>query len=92
MKQEQAVALAQRALIWLADEPEALGAFLVVSGASPGDLRARAQDPEFLGFLLEHLLQSDALVLAFARDAGVPPDLPARARAALPGGDVPNWT
>lgn len=92
MKQEQAIALGQRALIWLALEPDALGAFLAASGAGPADLRARAQDPEFLGFLLEHLLQSDALVLAFARDAGVAPDQPARARAALPGGDLPNWT
>ena len=92
MKQEQAIELGQRALIWLAGEPDALGAFLAASGAGPADLRARAADPEFLGFLLDFLLQSDALVLAFARDAGAPPDLPARARAALPGGDLPNWT
>ncbi len=92
MKQEQAIELAQRALIWLAGEPDALGGFLAASGAGAAEVRARAADPEFLGFVLEHLLQSDALVLAFAEDAGLPPDLPARARAALPGGDAPDWT
>ncbi len=92
MKTEQATALAQEALIWLAGRPEALEGFLAASGAGPDDLRAGAADPEFLGFVLDHLLQSEDLVIAFARDAGVPPDRPARARAALPGGYVPDWT
>lgn len=92
MKQEQAIELGQRALVWLAGQPDALGAFLAASGAEPADVRARAGDPEFLGFVLEHLLQSDALVVAFAQDAGVATGLPARARAALPGGYVPDWT
>ncbi len=92
MKSEQAAALAQEALIWLAGRPEALEAFLAASGAGPEDLRAGAADPAFLGFVLDHLLQSEELVVAFARDAGVPPDRPARARAALPGGDAPDWT
>ncbi len=92
MKQEQAIEIGQRALIWLAGEPDALGAFLAASGADPAEMRARAGEPEFLGFLLEYLLQSDALVLAFAGDADLPPDLPARARAALPGGYAPDWT
>ena len=49
-------------------------------------------DPEFLGFVLDYLLQSDALVLAFAQDASLPPERVARARAALPGGYAPDWT
>lgn len=92
MKQEQAVALAQDALIWLAGRSEALEGLLAASGAAPAEVRARAADPEFLGFVLDHLLQSDALVLAFARDAGVSPDSPMRARAALPGGYARDWT
>ncbi len=92
MKQEQAVELAQAALVWLAARPDLLGAFLAMTGAGPAEVRARAADPEFLGFVLDHLLQSDALVTAFAADAGVKPDQPARARAALPGGYAPDWT
>ena len=92
MKEEQAVALAQAALVWLAGRPEALGTFLAASGAGPAEVRARAADPEFLGFVLDHLLASEADLLAFAREAGVAPEAPARARAALPGGYAPDWT
>ena len=42
--------------------------------------------------MLDFLLGADAMVLDFAADAGLAPQDPARARAALPGGDLPNWT
>ncbi len=92
MKEEQAVALAQEALIWMADRPGVLEAFLGASGAAPAQLGARARDPEFLGFVLDFLLQSDALVLEFAQDHDMAPERPARARAALPGSYAPDWT
>jgi hypothetical protein len=89
---DRAAAIGQEALIWLAGEPEALSRFLALSGLGPADLRAGASDPEFLGFVLDFLLGNDAEVLAFATDAGLPPDMVMRARAALPGGDAPSWT
>lgn len=92
MRQAEAVALAQEALVWLAGQPEALGAFLAASGAAPAELRGRAGDPEFLGFVLDFVLGSEEGVRDFAAAAGIPPDRPARARAALPGGDAPEWT
>ncbi len=92
MKEEQAIELAHQALVWLAGRPEALEGFFAASGVGPADVRRRSAEPEFLGFVLDHLLGSDALLVAFARDVGVPPDRPARARAALPGGYVPDWT
>ncbi|MBP7003281.1 DUF3572 domain-containing protein [Amaricoccus sp.] len=92
MTEGQAAALAQEALIWLAGRPEALEAFLAASGAGPAEVRARAADPEFLGFVLDHVLASEAAVLDFALAAGVPPERVARARAALPGGYAPDWT
>ena len=85
------VSIGQDALIWLAGQPEALAGFLAASGLAPDDLRSRAADPEFLGFVLDFLLGSDAMVLDFAAAAGLAPR-PARARAALPGGAEPNWT
>lgn len=92
MRTEAAIDLAQDALLWLAGEPEALADFLARTGADPGELRARAADPEFLGSVLDHLLASDAAVIAFAAASGIPPERPAAARAALPGGDAPSWT
>lgn len=91
MKQERAIAVGQRALIWIAGEPDFLAAFLDTSGLAPDAIRARAGEPEFLGFVLDFVLASDAGVLAFAAAAGLAPDEPARARAALGGGE-PHWT
>lgn len=91
MKQEQAIAVGQKALIWMAEEPDLLAGFLAASGLAPDDIRARAADPEFLGFVLDFVLAADAHVLAFAAAAALPPEATARARAALGGGE-PHWT
>jgi hypothetical protein len=96
MNAEAAASMAQDALIWLAGQPDLLGQFLAASGAGSGagraDMRRLADDPEFLGFVLDFLLGSDDLLRSFAAEAGIAPDAPMRARAALPGGAVPDWT
>ncbi len=88
----EAETLALGALTWIATQPELAGQFLGAAGASVDDLRERAGDPEFLGFVLDFLLGDEAMLLAFCTDEGIKPDRPMRARAALPGGDLPNWT
>lgn len=92
VRQAEAEALAVRALAWMAADPDLTGRFLAAAGAGPADLRARAADPEFLGFVLDFVLADEQALLAFARIEGLDPELPLRARAALPGGDLPNWT
>ena len=92
MTADEAVSIGQDALIWLAGQPDALAGFLAASGLAPEDLRDRAADPEFLGFVLEFLLGADSMLLDFASASGIPPAAPARARAALPGGMEHNWT
>jgi Protein of unknown function (DUF3572) len=92
MKREQAIAIGEDALIWLAGQPEALPAFLAASGLAPEGLRGRTSDPELLGAVLDFLLGSDAMTLDFAAASGIAPQAPARARAVLGGGELPNWT
>ncbi|HUS52486.1 MAG TPA: DUF3572 domain-containing protein [Thermohalobaculum sp.] len=92
MVRPQAEALAVQALAWMAGDPELIGRFLAATGAGPADLRVRAAEPEFLGFVLDFLLSDEAALVAFAAAANIRPDLPMRARVALPGGDLPNWT
>ena len=92
MTHEEAVGIGQEALIWLAGDAELARGFLDAGGLAADDLRARAAEPEFLGFVLEFLLASDDTVLAFAAAAGVLPQAVARARAVLAGGELPNWT
>jgi hypothetical protein len=89
---ESAELLGLQALGWIAAQPELAERFLSASGASEQELRSRAADPEFLGFVLDFLLADEDALLAFAREAGVPPDRPLRARVALPGGALPHWT
>ena len=92
MTPDHAQEIATEALIWLATRPDALGPFLAASGLAPPDLRARAADPEFLGFVLDFLLQGDTHLLAFCAATGHAHTTPLAARAALPGGTLPNWT
>jgi Protein of unknown function (DUF3572) len=92
MTPDAAHAIAEEALIWLAGRPEALGRFLAESGAGPGELRRRAAEPEFLGFVLDFLLSDEALARNFSAEADLAPEKLVRARASLPGGEIPNWT
>ncbi|MEM8787377.1 MAG: DUF3572 domain-containing protein [Pseudomonadota bacterium] len=92
MSRKPAEDLGLAVLAWIAEDSERAGAFLGASGAAPGDLRARVRDPDFLGFVLDFLLMDDAAVLAFAAEQGRPPEDVMRARAGLPGGDLPAWT
>lgn len=92
MTSERAEMLAIQALGWIAGQEDLAGAFLGATGASADELRSRASDPEFLGFVLDFLLGDEDALIAFAEEAGIPPEAPMRARMALPGGDLPNWT
>lgn len=92
MTPKTAEALAIEALTWLAADADLLGPFMAEAGAGPAELRARAAEPEFLGFVLDHLLSDESRLMAFCDDHQHPYDAPMRARAALPGGDLPHWT
>ncbi|QPH56249.1 DUF3572 domain-containing protein [Pontivivens ytuae] len=92
MTPDTAQGLAIDVLGWLATDDEKLGAFLALSGASAGDLRERMREPEFLGFLVDFLMQDEATLIAFCDATGHAYDAPQRARQLLPGGDVPDWT
>ncbi|QUS34798.1 DUF3572 domain-containing protein [Falsirhodobacter algicola] len=84
--------MALQALAWLAARPELLPDFLSATGASPGELRQAAAQPAFLGAVMDFILSDDAHVIAFCDMAGLPYTAPMRARAVLPGGDLPHWT
>ena len=92
MGRDRAEGVAVQALGWIAGREEALGAFLGAAGCAPEDLRIRAAEPEFLGFVLDFLLQDEAALMEFCDDAHLPYEAPMQARAALPGGAQPHWT
>ena len=92
MNAERAAELATDGLIWLAGRPEDMARFLAATGAGLGDLRRRAGEPEFLGFVLDFLLGDEELARDFAQGAGLAPEDALRARMLLPGGALPSWT
>ena len=92
MNAEKAEIVGIQALGWLISNDDVSGAFLNMSGLSVDELKTRAGDPEFLGFVLEFLLSDEASLLTFCEDNSLPNESVAQARAALPGGDVYNWT
>ena len=92
MTPDAAEAEALRVLAWIAGNDEILPVFLGSTGVGVDDLRARAAEPEFLASVMDFLLMDDAWVLEAAEASTLPPERMAEIRAALPGGDLPNWT
>ncbi len=92
LPRDVAETLALQALGWIIGQDDLAGAFLGSTGSSIDDLKSRASDPDFLGFVLDFLLQDEPTLLAFCEAQVVRPDHPYRARAALPRGDMPHWT
>lgn len=92
MNAEQAEIVGIQALGWLIGNDDLSGAFLNMSGLSVDELKTRAGDPEFLGFVLEFLLSDETSLIDFCGDNNLPNESVAQARMALPGGEVHNWT
>ncbi|MBC7154324.1 MAG: DUF3572 domain-containing protein [Rhodobacteraceae bacterium] len=89
---QKAEITALRALGWLIANDDLRDVFLGASGAAAQDLRARAQEPEFLASVLDFLLMDDAWIIGFCDAEGLGYDVVATARAALPGGAQLHWT
>ena len=80
---EAAEAIALQGLAFLAEEPGRLQRFVAVTGLEPGELRARADTPELLSAVLEHLAGDESLLLVFAASRGIAPETIAPAVARL---------
>ena len=92
MNKIDAEELALKALGWIAASDDLMPVFLGSSGASVGDIGAQANDPAFLGAVLDFLTMDDAWVTGFCDAEGFDYMQPLQARQLLPGGDLPNWT
>ena len=80
---EAAESLAIQALAFLAADDARLGRFLAVTGIGPQDIRAAANEPQFLAGVLEYLTGDEPLLLEFAAQAGASPTEITRACALL---------
>lgn len=92
MIQDAAVTLALEALGWLAGHDDLLGVFMGSTGATQNDIKDGANDPVFLGSVLDFLMMNDEWVIEFCTAYGHANEAPMHARAVLPGGEEMNWT
>lgn len=88
---DAAEALALHAVAVIVADENLCPRFMAVTGCGEDDLRDRIGDPDFLGAVLDFVLETDTTVETIAEAAGVAPETLVLARARLPGGQV-EWT
>ena len=71
---ETAQTIALQGLAFLAEEPGRLQRFAGLTGIDLGELRARADAPDLLAAVLEHLASDESLLLVFAASRGIAPE------------------
>ena len=76
-------ALAIEALTFLAQDSERLERFLTLTGIDPSTLRQVAGESNFFSSVLDHLLNDEALLLAFAAERRIQPEQVGLARHRL---------
>ena len=86
---EEAETIAIQAIAHIAADEDRLGRFLALTGLDPAELRNAAREPGFLASVLDHLAGYEPDLLAFAAEAGLPPERVAAARLVLSGPD--HW-
>lgn len=87
---EAAEALAYQAVAMIAADEDLLPRFLALTGCGLDELRGRLAEPEFLGAVLDFVLESDETAEKLAELAGILPETLLLARSKLPGGSV-EW-
>jgi hypothetical protein len=88
-KTDNAETVAIQALGWIAADEERLARFMGLAGLSVDELRVRAAEPDFLGGVLDFVLENESLLVEFAGVAGLKPEALLRLRRELPG--APVW-
>ncbi len=89
---DRAATVALQALAYLASDDDQFGALLNASGVTPDEVKSRAQDADFLGFVLDFLMSDEMMAQGFCQAENLSAETLHFARAALPGGQVPDWT
>jgi Protein of unknown function (DUF3572) len=71
--QDHAETIAAWALSFLVSRPDDMGRFFALTGIRSDTIRQNAAEPGFLAGVLDYLLGDEALLTAFAAEAGIPP-------------------
>ena len=91
MQLQRAENIALDALGFIVADEAIFSALRAQTGMGPEDLRQGAGDPQVLGALLDFILDNDQRTMAFCEACQLEPELPMRARIALPGATSGIW-
>jgi hypothetical protein len=80
---ETAEGIAAQGLAFLAEDPARLSRFLTVTGLTPDQIREQVDAPRFLAAVLEHLVGDESLLLVFAANTSIAPEIVTPALALL---------
>jgi hypothetical protein len=86
MKREQSQSIALNILIFLVSDPDRAEAFLRITGMDADDVRAGASSEQFLAGVVDYLLSDEQLLVTFAAEQEINPEVIRSVRRALPGG------
>lgn len=78
-----AEAIAIDALTFIAAYDDTLSRFVTMTGIDPAGIRSEISKPGFLAGVMGHIVQDEALLVAFASSAGLKPEQVAAAAMAL---------
>lgn len=89
---EMAETIAFKALAFLAEDPQRLGHFLSLTGLDVDELRRHADATRTKVAVLDHLLLDESLLLVFAANAGLAPEMVAAAQRVIsPSSEGEGW-
>ena len=74
LNRDEAETIALRALGFMAEDEDRIGAFMAETGLSPDDLRDQAASPTILTAVLDYLTRDESSLLMFATNADIPPE------------------
>ncbi len=86
--EEEAEAIALKTLTFLVRDEQRLKALQEATGIDLATLRTHAAERSMQVAVLDHVLSDESLLLMFAEDEGLDPNLPRLARMKLSGEDV----
>jgi hypothetical protein len=74
LNRDEAETIAIRALGFMAEDEDRIGAFMADTGISPDDLRDQAASSPILAAVLDYLTRDESSLLMFAANADIPPE------------------
>jgi len=92
MNIEKAELIAINALTWTLQNPEYLSIFITNTGVTPQYFKKNGVKLEFLGSILDFILDSDSYTSEFSTAHNYEQTSILTARQMLPGNQIPNWT